>query len=55
MEKKISHVFSLSPQAEEDARQQLAEARKAQREEREIRRKADLEKKKQDAIDRRYS
>ncbi|GFO40240.1 translation initiation factor if-2, partial [Plakobranchus ocellatus] len=38
-------------QAEKDARAQLAAVRKAQREEREARRKADLEKKKQDAID----
>ncbi|XP_005098661.1 rootletin [Aplysia californica] len=39
--------------AEADARAQLAEVRKVQREEREARRKADLEKKKQDAIDKR--
>ena len=42
-------------QAEKDARAQLAAVRKAQREEREARRKADLEKKKQDAIDRRFA
>ena len=39
--------------AEQDARAQLAAVRKQQREEREQRRKADLEKKKQEAIEKR--